>query len=150
MAIGIRNRKWCVWKHTNADRQYPISIIIINYIECILIAYRLPIDCLSIAYRLPMDGLLVALDAHILSHIGYGRARAQGPKRTPPPRPAQLPFWTLGQSPGPYLLWLSIWASRASNGQWKGNSKGPRGNKYQGQYKLYLIPYLLQNILYLE
>ena len=42
-------------------------------------------------YILRIDCLLIALDAHVFSHIGYGPGtRAQGPKKTAVPQvPAQ-------------------------------------------------------------
>ena len=74
------------------------GIDLIDTITC----YILPIDCLSIA-----------LDAHMLSHNGYGpRTRAQGPRSLIYPE-----RWV----PGPYPLWLNICASRAIDRQSIGN-----------------------------
>ena len=56
---------------------------------------------LYIAYRLPIDFLLIALDAHMFSHNGYGpgpRPRAQK-LRAPRPRPSS--FWASILVPGP-------------------------------------------------
>ena len=75
------------------------DIVYINTITCCI----LPIDC-----------LLVALDAHIFSHNGYGPGtKDQGPEAAGPgPGGPQL------LSPRvPYPLWLNICASRAINRQ---------------------------------
>ena len=50
-------------------------------------------------YILPIDCLSIALDAHMLSHNGYGPGtRAQGPKAAVPQVPAQQ---LLGPGSGP-------------------------------------------------
>ena len=59
---------------------------------------------LAIAYRLPID----CLDAHMLSHSGYGPG----------------PWAPKGR--GPYPLCVSIWASRAINRQSISKGKGSR------------------------
>ena len=56
-------------------------------------------------YILPIDCLLIALDAHMLSHNGYGPGtRALGPKAAGPQAPAQqlLGPWSLVPAPGFY------------------------------------------------
>ena len=73
--------------------------------------YILPYGLRIIPLLLPIDCLSIALDAHMLSHNGYGR-----------PGPAAFGYWSL--VPGPFPLWLNICASRASDRQSMGNSKG--------------------------
>ena len=46
-------------------------------------------------YELAIHCLLISLDAHMLSHNGYGTARAQGPKRVQFP-----PLWGRPFGPG--------------------------------------------------
>ena len=62
------------------------------------------------------DCLLIALDAHMLTHNRYGRG--PGPERAQFPTLWWRPFWAQGPGPGPYPLWLNIWASRAINKQY--------------------------------
>ena len=55
-------------------------------------------------YILIIDCLLIALDAHMFSHNGYGPGtRAQGPKAAVPQVPAQQ-LLDLGPGPGPISI----------------------------------------------
>ena len=57
-----------------------LCIYIITYYVYIITYYVLPVDCLTVAYGLPIDCLSIALDAHMLSHNGYGPwVRVPGP-----------------------------------------------------------------------
>ena len=62
----------------------------VSYIYIFITCYILHITY----YILPIDCLSIALDAHMLSHNGYGPGtRAQGPKRARPgTRPGPAPF----------------------------------------------------------
>ena len=74
---------------------------------------------------MPVDCLLIALDAHMFSHNGYGpRTKDQGLKAAGSGAlgPAAFGPWAL--VPGPYPLWLNICASRAINRQYMiGNTR---------------------------
>ena len=53
---------------------------------------------------MPTDCLLIALDAHMFSHNGYGPGtRTQGPKAAGP-GPGDLSFWALCPVPGPVSI----------------------------------------------
>ena len=67
-----------------------------------------------IAYRLPVDCLLIALDAHMFRHNGYGPVTEdQGPRICGPEPGGDS---SLGLGPGP-ISSLNMHASRAINRQ---------------------------------
>ena len=90
----------CIYTYIYIYIQTYIYIYMYIYIYILTIIYYLS----YIAYWLPMDCLLIALDAHMFSHNGYGPGtKDQGPKAT-------------GPGPGgPQLLGLGPW-SRAIKG----------------------------------
>ena len=86
---------------------------------------RIAITC-YIAYRLPIDCLLIALDANMFSHNGYGPGTLDpGPKAAVPQVPAQQ---LLG--PGPGFRVISIMAEHMciKSNQWAINKQYTTGN----------------------
>ena len=88
-------------------------INIIPILNCLLyIAY----------YILLIHFLFGGLDAHMLSHNGYGPGtNDQGPKAAGPVPGGQAAFGPWSLVPGPYPLYLNICASRAISRQSVGN-----------------------------
>ena len=71
--------------------------IYITYYILHITYYILPIDCLLIAYRLPLMPICSAI-------MDMGPGPIAQKRRGPGPGPAQRPFWALGPDPGPISI----------------------------------------------